>query len=161
MGDVFEKYSDPEAEPLTHLPPKHLLYYNLGLKMPGGPIEEEEDTPRSDDDKDEDLPGGGGSEVKLMASSRWKPNLPYHYLAPSLLPLSSSLSHFPVLPQPASLPHLASSSLSLLRDLRLLYTDTSAIVAAAHARVGREEASSRRLICRTVRIGPAAHQSSA
>lgn len=68
MGAVFDNYSDPEAEPLTQLPPKHLLYYNLGLKMPGGPIEEEEETPRSDDDKDEEFPGGGGSEVKLTAS---------------------------------------------------------------------------------------------
>ncbi len=76
IGATFDNYSDPEAEPLTHLPPKHLLYYNLGLKMPG-PIEEQEETPRSDDDKDEELPGGGGSEVKLMASSCWKnPTVP-------------------------------------------------------------------------------------
>ena len=69
MGDVFENYSDPEAEPLTQLPPKHLLYYNLGLKMPGGPIDEEE-TPRSDDeDQEEELPAAGGSEVKPMPSS--------------------------------------------------------------------------------------------
>jgi hypothetical protein len=109
MGATFDNYSDPEAEPLTHLPPKHLLYYNLGLKMPGGPIEEEEETPRSDDDKDEELPGGG-SEVKLIASSCCKPKRPCHYLSPSLLlPLSSSLPHFPGLPSTCF-----PSSLSLL-----------------------------------------------
>ena len=74
MGDVFENYSDPEADPLTQLPPKHLLYYNLGLKMPGGPIDEEE-TPRSDEeDAEEELSAAGGSEVKPTPSSYRNPN---------------------------------------------------------------------------------------
>ena len=57
LGDVFDDYSDPEAPPLTQLPPKHLMYYNLGIKMPGELIDEEP-TPRSDEE-DEALPKDG------------------------------------------------------------------------------------------------------
>jgi len=119
MGDVFENYSDPEAEPLTQLPPKHLLYYNLGLKMPGGPIDEEE-TPRSDDeDQEEELPAAGGSEVKPMPSSYLNSNaIPTvntiifsRRTSPCpLLPFSphhsSVLPHLPFLCLPFSIYHL-------------------------------------------------------
>jgi len=67
LGDVFDSYSDPEAEPLTQLPPKHILYYNLGLKMPGGP-HDEEPTPRSDEEDDEEKGGGDDDEDGVRLS---------------------------------------------------------------------------------------------
>ena len=64
LGAVFDDYSDPDAPPLTQLPPKHLLYYNLGIKMPGESIDEEP-TPRGDDD-DEDKPTQDDDDPELI-----------------------------------------------------------------------------------------------
>jgi len=64
LGDVFDDYSDPDAEPLTQLPPLHLMYFNLGIKMPGEIIDEEP-TARSEDEG-EDLPKNEGDDPDVI-----------------------------------------------------------------------------------------------
>ena len=71
LGDVFDRYSDPEAEPLTQLPPKHLMYYNLGMKIPGEEIEEEA-TPRSDEDEEEGQRNGNSDVIEEMDDEKQK-----------------------------------------------------------------------------------------
>jgi len=64
LGDVFDDYSDPDAEPLTQLPPLHLMYFNLGIKMPGE-LMDEEPTARSEDEE-EDLPTNEGDDPNVI-----------------------------------------------------------------------------------------------
>lgn len=88
LGDVFDSYSDPEAEAITQLPPKHILYYNLGIKMPGGPHDEEA-TPRSDEEDEEQKDGAEDDEDGVR-----------HCLSRALLACSCSSCTYPYLPVP-------------------------------------------------------------